>query len=82
MRDEIRTIARALRSASHNALPNGDSTFLEIQGSRLVERVYDGEELRDQRTVATGLRQDSAAAYALARDRVSSGVTQLLATRL
>ncbi|KAF5534014.1 hypothetical protein FMEXI_11521 [Fusarium mexicanum] len=70
MSGEIKTIARALRSASHNTLPNGDLTFINIQGRRLVEKVYDGEELKDQRMVATGLREDSTAAYAIAKDRV------------
>ncbi|WKT39959.1 Ankyrin repeat [Fusarium oxysporum f. sp. vasinfectum] len=70
MSGEIRTIARALRSASHNTLPNGDLAFLELQGRRLVEKIYDGEELKDQRMVATGLREGSTAAYAVAKDRV------------
>ncbi|KAF5981174.1 hypothetical protein FBULB1_4886 [Fusarium bulbicola] len=70
MSGEIKTIARALRSAGHNTLPNGDLTFINIQGRRLVERVYDGEELKDQRMVATGLREDSTAAYAVAKDRI------------
>ncbi|RKK68939.1 hypothetical protein BFJ69_g13186 [Fusarium oxysporum] len=70
MSGEIRTIARALRSASHNTLPNGDLAFLEFQGRRLVEKIYDGEELKDQRMVATGLREGSTAAYAVAKDRV------------
>ncbi|KAF4956002.1 hypothetical protein FGADI_4175 [Fusarium gaditjirri] len=69
MSGEIRTIARALRSASHNAVPNGDLTFLEFQGRRLIERVYDGEELKDQRMVASGVREGSTAAYAVAKDR-------------
>ncbi|KAG5813358.1 hypothetical protein H9Q74_012738 [Fusarium xylarioides] len=69
MSGEIRTIARALRAAGHNTLANGDLTFLEIQGRRLVEKVYDGEELKDQRMVAAGLREDSTAAYAVAKDR-------------
>jgi hypothetical protein len=75
MSGEIRTIARALRSASHNTLPNGDLAFLELQGRRLVEKIYDGEELKDQRMVATGLREGSTAAYAVAKDRVSTGLT-------
>ncbi|KAF5595982.1 hypothetical protein FPCIR_4248 [Fusarium pseudocircinatum] len=70
MSGEIKTIARALRSAGHNTLPNGDLTFLWIQGRRLVEKVYDGEELKDQRMVGVGLRESSTAAYALARDRI------------
>ncbi|EWG36083.1 hypothetical protein FVEG_00244 [Fusarium verticillioides 7600] len=69
MSGEIKTIARALRSASHNTLPNGDLTFLEIQGRRLIEKVYDGEELKDQRMVAAGLREGSTAGYAVAKDR-------------
>ncbi|KAF5628842.1 hypothetical protein F52700_7935 [Fusarium sp. NRRL 52700] len=70
MSGEIKTIARALRSVGHNTLPNGDLTFLEIQGRRLIEKVYDGEELNDQRMVAVGLRENSTAAYALAKDRI------------
>ncbi|KAF4487877.1 hypothetical protein FAGAP_11273 [Fusarium agapanthi] len=69
MSGEIRTIARALRFAGHNTLPNGDLTFINIQGRRMAERVYDGEELKDQRMVATGLREDSTAAYAVAKDK-------------
>ncbi|KAF4439392.1 ankyrin repeat [Fusarium acutatum] len=69
MSGDVRTLARALRSASHNTLPNGDLTLLEIHGRRLVEKVYDGEELKDQRMVANDLREDSTAAYALAKDR-------------
>ncbi|KAF5714602.1 hypothetical protein FMUND_7319 [Fusarium mundagurra] len=69
MSGEIRTIARALRAASHNTLPNGDLTFLEIQGRRLIEKVYDLDELKDQRMVAAGLREDSTAAYAVAKER-------------
>lgn len=72
MSGEIRTIARALRAASHNTLPNGDLTFLEVQGRRLIEKVYDGDELKDQRMVASGLRENSTAAYAVARDSVST----------
>ncbi|RBR13719.1 uncharacterized protein FIESC28_08079 [Fusarium coffeatum] len=70
MSGEVRTIARALRSASLNSTPNGDLTFLQIQCRRMIERVYDGEELKDQRVVATGLREGSTAAYATAKDRV------------
>ena len=72
MSGEVKTIAHALRSASMNTLPNGDITFLEILGRRLVEKVYDGEELKDQRMVAPGLREGSTAAYAITKDRVSS----------
>lgn len=82
MSGEVKTIARALRSASMNTIPNGDLTFLELNGRRLIERVYDGEELKDQRMVAPGLREGSTAAYAIAKDRVSSWVTQLLAARI
>ncbi|SCV33372.1 uncharacterized protein FFB14_04470 [Fusarium fujikuroi] len=69
MSGEIRTIARALRAAGHNTLPNGDLTFLQVQGRRLIERVYDGDELKDQRLVASGLREGSTADYAVAKDR-------------
>ncbi|KAJ4129106.1 hypothetical protein NW768_007637 [Fusarium equiseti] len=69
MSGEIKTIARALRSASLNTLPNGDLTFLQFAGRRLIEKVYDDEELKDQRVVAVGVRKDSTAAYALAKDR-------------
>lgn len=72
MSGEIRTIARALRSASHNTLPNGDLSFLEVQGRRLIEKIYDYDYLKDQRMVANGLRENSTAAYALAKDSVST----------
>jgi hypothetical protein len=70
MSGDVRTVARALRAASHNTLPNNDLTFLEIQGCRLIERVYDCEELKDQRMVAAVLREESTAAYAVAKDRI------------
>ncbi|KAI1023260.1 hypothetical protein LB503_000124 [Fusarium chuoi] len=70
MSGEIRTIARALRSASHNTLPNGDLSFLEVQGRRLIEKIYDYDYLKDQRMVANGLRENSTAAYALAKDSI------------
>lgn len=72
MSGEIRTIARALRAAGHNTLPNGDLTFLQVRGRRLIESVYDGDELKDQRMVASGLREGSTADYAVAKDRVST----------
>ncbi|KAH7269212.1 uncharacterized protein BKA55DRAFT_682305 [Fusarium redolens] len=69
MSGEIKTIARALRSASHNTLPNGDLVLLSNQGRRLIEKVYDGDELKDQRVVAAGVKEGSTAAYAVAKDR-------------
>ncbi|KAH6967541.1 hypothetical protein EDB82DRAFT_548958 [Fusarium venenatum] len=40
-----------------------------IARRRLVEKVYDGDELKDQRMVAVGLREGSTAGYAVANDR-------------
>jgi hypothetical protein len=76
MSGEIKTIARALRSASHNTLPNGDLVLLSNQGRRLIEKVYDGDELKDQRVVAAGVKEGSTAAYAVAKDRVSTDLAQ------
>ncbi|KAF9766415.1 hypothetical protein IL306_001201 [Fusarium sp. DS 682] len=70
MSGEIKTIARALRSASHMTLDNGDLLLLSNQGGRLVEKVYDGEELKDQRTAAAGVKEGTTAGYARSKDRV------------
>ncbi|KAL3584392.1 hypothetical protein FPOAC2_14172 [Fusarium poae] len=77
MRGESRTIARALRFASHNVLDKGDITFLEVYGRRLVAKVYDGDERKDQRMVTVGLRNCSTADYSSRQAEYSSDETRI-----
>jgi hypothetical protein len=71
MSREIQTIARALRSESHLTHENGDLLLLIIEGRRLIEKVYDDGELKDQRMVAVGVMEGTTAAYATVQYRVS-----------
>ncbi|RGP76304.1 hypothetical protein FLONG3_5350 [Fusarium longipes] len=67
----IRNIARALKVASYSYDDQtGQILHLINQGSHLIEKVYDDEELIDQRMVANGVRENGPAAYVKEGDRV------------
>ncbi|KAF4331810.1 hypothetical protein FBEOM_14419 [Fusarium beomiforme] len=72
MSAEIQFIGRALNSASHITLENGDFVLLIEQNGRLIEKVYDGDELKDQRMVVRGVKEGATAGYAISNDRIQA----------
>ncbi|KAI1458921.1 hypothetical protein F4805DRAFT_456313 [Annulohypoxylon moriforme] len=67
MSGPIKTIARILESAGSNALNNNELSLLTVNGTRLVENIYDGEALKDQRKVADGVKSGSFAVYIISQ---------------
>lgn len=75
MSSQVKTIVRVLRSAGSITLGNGNLVLLSIESGRLVEKIYDGDDLKDQRLIADNVKDGSSAVYAASEKNVSSVFT-------
>ncbi|KAK2591379.1 hypothetical protein QQS21_010923 [Conoideocrella luteorostrata] len=70
MSGQVKTMVRVLRSAGSITLANGNLVLLSLESGRLVEKIYDGDDLKDQRKVADGVKNGSSAVYAASENNV------------
>ncbi|KAI8716971.1 hypothetical protein NCS52_00992000 [Fusarium sp. LHS14.1] len=70
MSSQVKTIVRVLRSAGSITLGNGNLVLLSIEAGRLVEKIYDGDDLKDQRLIADNVKDGSSAVYAASEKNV------------
>ncbi|KAJ4325818.1 hypothetical protein N0V84_003367 [Fusarium piperis] len=70
MSGQVKTIVRVLRSAGSVTLGNGNLVLLGVENGRLIEKIYDGDDLKDQRKVADNVKDGSSAVYAVSEKNV------------
>ncbi|KAI0389629.1 hypothetical protein F5Y17DRAFT_113347 [Xylariaceae sp. FL0594] len=69
MSGPIKKLVRGLQAVGCTALAAGGSCYLSQDGSRLVEKIYDGEDLQNQRPVADNARAGASAVYVTTKEK-------------
>ncbi|CAH0045250.1 unnamed protein product, partial [Clonostachys solani] len=63
MSGQVKTIARILQAAGSAIQANGNLVLLNVENGHLVERIFDGEDLKDQRLVVDGVKSGASSAF-------------------
>ncbi|CAG9949195.1 unnamed protein product [Clonostachys rosea f. rosea IK726] len=71
MSGQVKTIARILQAAGSAIQANGNLVLLNVENGHLVERIFDGEELKDQRLVVDGVKSGASAAFVVSDNHAS-----------
>ncbi|KAI1090237.1 hypothetical protein F5B19DRAFT_464342 [Rostrohypoxylon terebratum] len=71
MSEQVKTIVRILESAGSNARNDGELSLLTHEGALLIENIYNGESLQDQRKVADNVKPGSLAVYTISENKAS-----------
>lgn len=70
MSSQVKNLVRCLQAVGSTAKGDGGLCLLSQSGSRLIENIYSGEELDEQRTVAEDVKENTSAVYIVLEDKV------------
>lgn len=66
----VGNIVRTLQSVNSSVTEDGQLCLLSLEGDRLIENIYDNEELLSQRCVTNNTKHNSSAVYMMSESSV------------